>query len=401
MWSNLNESEMTLPSKHARLFCAAVGFLSDQIGWTEQEDWWDDDHSVFDRLTQGQKQSVLLEVTRALLDKRAEAPPVTAVRAAAVAQVYQTVVDLITADIETDGDTEMRTMLLEAVDEADYWENVNLNLARGEPLVVPLSPACNDVDEWAYLVEVLCDTVLDDRDFEMEGTFSDLDPEETAELRRQMSIGPDYFTDVPEDPTPEQLEQIRRELLDLLPDERDYTLSAASSEELATYPEEFGPVMGRYHLLAAEIFAYSFANYANHLGIGNIRYDEMMPNDARTLERAENERWPVDQVAQSLDVTLEVAASLQRRFRQARDVVDAKNPAESFRWAVRQSIEAAVAEGLRDEPSIERLVTQICYRASDLAYLLDQEGTSLSRYSRQLRTDVADYEEQEDVNEDF
>lgn len=39
----------------------------------------------------------------------------------------------------------------------------------------------------------------------------------------------------------------------------------------------------------------------------------------------------------------------------------------------------------RRRQAVEQLVTQICYRAADLAYLLKQEGTTLSRYSRHLR----------------
>jgi hypothetical protein len=34
---------------------------------------------------------------------------------------------------------------------------------------------------------------------------------------------------------------------------------------------------------------------------------------------------------------------------------------------------------------VEDLVVQICYRAADLAVLLDMEGKPLSRYSRHLR----------------
>jgi hypothetical protein len=147
-------------------------------------------------------------------------------------------------------------------------------------------------------------------------------------------------------------------------------------------PEE---AMDRYQLLAAEIFAYSYANYDDHLGIGNIRYDKLMPDDARILERAEKEGWPAEKVAKKLDIPVEKVPDALRAFRRAHDVVDAENPAESFRWAVRQCIERAIAEGLRDEPSVERLVTQICYRAADLAYLLKREGNSLSRYSRHLR----------------
>lgn len=65
--------------------------------------------------------------------------------------------------------------------------------------------------------------------------------------------------------------------------------------------------------------------------------------------------------------------------------MDAPTPAESFRRGVRYSIQDAIEEGLTDEGDIERLVTQICYRAADLAYLLDLEGDTLSDYSRELR----------------
>jgi hypothetical protein len=143
--------------------------------------------------------------------------------------------------------------------------------------------------------------------------------------------------------------------------------------------------MNRYHLLAAEIYGYSYANYRDHLGIGNIRYDKLMPADARKLERAEAEGWPAKKVARALGIDVAAAQVALRAFRRARDVVDAENAAESFRWAVRQCIERAVAEGLQDENSVEQLVTQICYRAADLAVLLEREGESLSRYSRHLR----------------
>jgi hypothetical protein len=141
----------------------------------------------------------------------------------------------------------------------------------------------------------------------------------------------------------------------------------------------------RYQLLAAELYGYSYANYQDHLAIGNARFDRLMPDDARRLERADAEGWPAERVARDLGVEPSDAEGLLRAFRRARDVVDAGNPAESFRWAVRQVIEVAVAEGLRDEPSVERLVTQVCYRAADLGFLLDREGKPLSGYSRHLR----------------
>jgi hypothetical protein len=169
--------------------------------------------------------------------------------------------------------------------------------------------------------------------------------------------------------------------------------------------------MDRYKFLAAEIFGYSYANYQDHLGIGNVRYETLMPDQVRTLEHATTEAWPVAKVAKSLKVEADAASELLRAFVRARDVVDAENAAESFRWGVRQSIELAIEEGLRDEPSVERLVTQICFRAADLAFLLKRDGQQLSRYSRHLRRepgveyykgyfDEDDDDEREDESED-
>ena len=143
--------------------------------------------------------------------------------------------------------------------------------------------------------------------------------------------------------------------------------------------------MNRVQLLAAEIFGYSFANYADHLGIGNVRYERLMPEDVETLETAEREGWPATKIAAVLEVDVERAEDLLEAVQRAREVVDAENPAEAFRNGVRFSIWHAVEEGLHDPESIEKLVTQICYRAADLAFLLERAGKTLSQYSRHLR----------------
>lgn len=143
--------------------------------------------------------------------------------------------------------------------------------------------------------------------------------------------------------------------------------------------------MNRFQLLAAEIYGYGYANYADHLGIGNIRYDHLMPEMAETLEMANRAGWPPERLARKVKVTPAEATELLDSFKRAKQIVDAGNPAELFRTAVRFSIKDAALAGLKDEEAVEKLVTQICYRASDLAYLLKSEGTSLSRYSRHLR----------------
>ena len=142
--------------------------------------------------------------------------------------------------------------------------------------------------------------------------------------------------------------------------------------------------MNREQLLAAEIFHYSYANYQDHLGV-NVRFDRLMPEQVAILERAEREEWPVEMLARELEVEMDHVKKLLEALADARLVVDAENPAESFRNGVRQSIQTALEDGLGDPEQIENLVRQICYRAADLAYLLNRDGNPLSRYSRHLR----------------
>ena len=142
--------------------------------------------------------------------------------------------------------------------------------------------------------------------------------------------------------------------------------------------------MKRIHKIAAEIFRYSYDNYLDHLGV-NERFDRLMPRSAEILETAIKERWPSEKIAKVLDVPEEDADILIENTREALEIVDAENPADSFRSAVRQSIQSALEDGLDSKESIKELVTQICYRASDLSILLDEEGHNLSQYSRHLR----------------
>lgn len=160
--------------------------------------------------------------------------------------------------------------------------------------------------------------------------------------------------------------------------------------------EDESPMLERNHLLAAEIFNYSFANYRSHLGGDHERFETLMPEKAELLERAVKEDWSAARLSEVLRAedpenligegpTEKQCEKLLDRCRQALEVVDAETPAESFRCAVRQCVEYAIEKGLRDGDSVEQLVTQICYRASDLSVLLDMEEEPLSLYSRDLR----------------
>lgn len=142
--------------------------------------------------------------------------------------------------------------------------------------------------------------------------------------------------------------------------------------------------MKRIHYLAAEIFFYSYDNYDGHLGI-NERFDRLMPDDARDLDAALDGDLDLKDLAVRLDVDEDVLLELLARAKNARKIVDAGNPAEGFREAVKQSIENAVSEGLDDPAAIEALAGQICYRAADLSFLLKSRGERLEQYSEALR----------------
>jgi hypothetical protein len=152
--------------------------------------------------------------------------------------------------------------------------------------------------------------------------------------------------------------------------------------------------MTRKHLIAAAVYNYSYQNYEDHLGIGNQRFERLMPESATVLAQAVQENWPRAKAAAALDTSEESAEILLGNYRRAMTIIDAENPAESFRTAIRLVVQDAVADGLSSEADIERLVIQICYRAADLAYLLKMRGESLARYSRHLRKepDVEYYE---------
>ncbi len=147
--------------------------------------------------------------------------------------------------------------------------------------------------------------------------------------------------------------------------------------------------MKRTHFLAAEVFGYSYYNYDQHLGerpgMGNLRFEKLMLDDARALERAKAEGWDDARLAKVLDVDVTLVPRYRRAFRDAIEVVDAPNAAESFRRGVRIAILAALGTRLAGEAEVESLVNQICYRAADLGFLLDCEKKRLSEYVHPLR----------------
>jgi hypothetical protein len=201
MWSNSIGTLFILPPKHATVFREAAADFSEYADFLEDAG---DDETVFERLTRGQKQLAILVVARALLDPATEPPRITAVLAGTVAAIYEHLQTMVAVEIDEREGTTIRQMLFDALDESDQ-----------EPHA-PLSPACQDPEEWWDIIEILRDTVLEDHDFDMESLFVDAPPEESAALKALMRIDPDYFITPIDDPSPQRLEKIREELRSLL-----------------------------------------------------------------------------------------------------------------------------------------------------------------------------------------
>ncbi len=146
--------------------------------------------------------------------------------------------------------------------------------------------------------------------------------------------------------------------------------------------------MRRRHLLAAELFNYSYANYADHLGIGNLKFDKLMPETFDILDRADREGWNNANIAKALEVEEDTVDGWRAHYRRAKEIIDSPNAAEAFRRGVRYSIRYQIKEGLTTEEEIENLIVQICYRAADLAVLLENEKKRLSDYSQELRRET-------------
>ncbi|MCL6613554.1 MAG: hypothetical protein K6U03_02855 [Firmicutes bacterium] len=102
------------------------------------------------------------------------------------------------------------------------------------------------------------------------------------------------------------------------------------------------------------------------------------------MDRHDSPEQPSD-LAKALEIEEDDVERFQTAYRQALEVVDQPDAATSFRVGVRQAILRALEEEPRDEAWVERLVTQICYRAADLGYLLALEGKRLRDYSLELR----------------
>jgi hypothetical protein len=162
----------------------------------------------FDALTGEQQLMVLAEVAGSLRWKYAPIPEHTAAREAAVAAIFDELIDRLRLEIdelETPGSTRIRQALLDAADEE----------ATGESL-----PSASEkrIDVWTSLLEDVKSRILWDEDYLLADEFLDLPPEEADDRYLVVGIDRDYFVWTPDEPKADELRIARGKLAELRAD---------------------------------------------------------------------------------------------------------------------------------------------------------------------------------------
>jgi len=195
------------------LFCEGLGLLKDQVETSLDDPDFDmTGVGAFDRLQPASKLAMLALVGKALHDATEPCPELTALSEGTFAAVYAVIRQSIEAEIDfaregpmpDDDESAICTLVLAAFrDVTPEWDGS-----------LPV-PGCEDIDEWTFLLDVLMDRVLWDRDFEEEELFLDADPGKGHRLMRKLGIARDYFTAIAPEPTDDQLAAFRESLRQL------------------------------------------------------------------------------------------------------------------------------------------------------------------------------------------
>ena len=164
--------------------------------------------AAFDDLQPGQKLALAAQVGQALHDETVPPPELTAHAEAAIAAVFEHVRQSVEAEIgmqPVSGPAEhafsWRRLIAAACRES--------GAAGDEPLP---DEACDDVSEWALLLDCLADRILWDDDYAVANHFLDADPETSRGGRHLFGIADDYYTALARDPDEEGLQAARRAL---------------------------------------------------------------------------------------------------------------------------------------------------------------------------------------------
>jgi len=185
---------------------------------------WEYGVTLFDELTWQQQLAVLDLLATNLLCDTDRTLELSGVNEAAVAAVYQNVVQQIELEIELHdvSPPEFRSRWRQATLDAFYENEENDIMVRDaiidgmeENSEFDLDVDSVEIDRWRHLVDMLADRVLWDRDFEMVEQVIDAPPEHAAALRAALGIESSYYTAIAPDPTEPEVDKLFNSLQQL------------------------------------------------------------------------------------------------------------------------------------------------------------------------------------------
>ena len=200
MWQT-EQGERVLEGPEAKLFSYSLLDVLDEVV-SEEDDTFETEVDMFDRLTVGQKVSALSTVANGLLCKEVACVKLTAVLEATVAVVYDHIKTNLTLECdEPESSTEWRTLVVKALE--------------SEVVGIPQNFDKVDLDEWCGEVDSLRDGILWDEDYKLEDNFIDQSPDDSKRMKKGAGIHPDYFADVINDLTDNEIEITSKALNEL------------------------------------------------------------------------------------------------------------------------------------------------------------------------------------------
>ena len=232
MWDT-SDGNRTLDGAEADLVRYAIDVMIDELQLSFDDDWEEDTSwdchcgvSVFDSLSAHQRVGLLHDAAKYLLTDTEIPPPPTATSDATIAAIFLEIRDQIHIEIDfgpsdqTETETPTNSRLkkfdgngLDANETAEspaHWRGLVLAAYEAisqSDLSPPRSPLinCADLETWELIVESLTDRILQDRDFELSGTFLDAAPDISDARKRLLGISKDYFTSLAPDPRPTEI----------------------------------------------------------------------------------------------------------------------------------------------------------------------------------------------------
>ena len=227
------DGDRWLMGAEAELFRESLGTAIDWIAESialDRSDWtWDFKVDLFDALTPTQQLALANRIAVYLLTPTDESLELTAINEAAVYAVFQNVSTQIEIEIDTEDEDEAR------FDEefAFYWRQLTLNtfhacfdddeedeaLFEGEDpeaeWMTPQSKFSRNIEQWRSLVESLADRILWDRDFEMAGSFLDMEPAKATALKEMLGIESDHFSSIAPDLRNDKVDAMLKQVREL------------------------------------------------------------------------------------------------------------------------------------------------------------------------------------------